>query len=236
MTHFLAFAALAAHMPDPKIEDVFQRSFRDAYFVATIDMAKQSELVKIRKEFGTQYRFKETKVWLKEPHKIRLEAKVDDTLVIYLINGTKKQFKVPRVNMSQVEDVADAPGKRQTFLDFGIMTSTMFSDPFSSDFIRVDRQSGELVFDIIFKKRYEYNTRHRVWIDAAKKYTTKREWFAQEGFQLATFFYTDPINLGGVWFPTKCTVKNVEGKVAGITSYKKVAINAGIAESLFEIK
>jgi hypothetical protein len=112
----------------------------------------------------------------------------------------------------------------------------MFTDPFAAEFLRLDRSNGDYVFDITFKKHYEYHSRHRVWIDPVKKYTTKREWFAHDGYQLATFFYSEPVNLSGIWFPTKCTVRNVEGKVAGVTSYKKVVLNGGVAESLFEIK
>ena len=50
---------------------------------------------------------------------------------------------------------------------------------------------------------------------------------------MATFIYENPKNEGGVWFPTKCTVKNVEDKVAGITEYQRMAINKGIDDAMF---
>jgi outer membrane lipoprotein-sorting protein len=237
MTTLLALTTLAIGIADPSIDDIVQKNLHDASFLAKIDMMSQKELVKIKKDFGTSYRIKETKFWIKDPHKIRAEAKVQDTQVIYVVNGPKRYAKVPRTGFVFTENNDDAPGKRQTFLDFGVMTSSMFSDPFEAKFVRTDRATGDYVFDITYNdKKYNDTSRHRVWVDPQKRYTTKREWYSQGGKQLAIFYYENVVNQDGVWMPTKVTVKNVEGKVGGITSYANLKVNEGIDESLFKIK
>lgn len=237
MSIFATLPLLAIHAADPTISDICQPGFRDAYLIARVDKADQKELTKIKKNFGTQYRVKQTKFWVKEPHRIRMEANVEDTTVLYIEVGPTKFFRIPRINVVQKVDVKDEPGKRQSLMDFGILTSSLFQDPFAAKFVRIDRATNDYVFDITYKNPpYTDKSRHRVWVDPQKRYTTKREWYAQSGKQLATFFYDDPIQENGAWIATKLTVKNIEGKVAAVISYVDVQLNKGIDESMFKFK
>lgn len=215
-------------------QDIVQKGFQDASFTAKAVKGIQKELQKINKEFAYSYRFDYMDAKVKEPHKIRLESVVEDTRVLYVINGTKKFYNLGN-RLKGTDDVSKSPGKRQTLLDFGILTPAMFQDPFTAKFLRVDRDSGDLVFDLTYQTpKYDDTSRHRVWIDKSKRYITKRVWFNQEGGQLATFIYENPKSKDGVWFPTRCTVKNNDDKVAGVTEYTKMEINSGLADSLFK--
>ena len=231
MLHLTTLAAVAlAGQANPDWNDIVQKNFRDAFFVAKVVRGNQAELKKINGDFAYSYRFTTTTARVKEPFKMRLEAVVEDAKLLYIINGAKKHYNVDN-KLKGVDDVSKAPGKRQTTLDFGILTPSLFDDLFVAKFVRTDRESGNWIFDITYSKND--NSRHRVWVDKDKKYITRRAWFNQEGLQLATFIYENPKNEGGVWFPTKCTVKNVEDKVAGITEYQRMAINKGIDDAMF---
>lgn len=238
MNTLLAMAGLLATAQNsPSIDDVLQRSFRDATMTGRFEQVNQRELVKINKDFGTQYRVNSTKVWIKDPHKLRIESKVNDTAVLYIYNGPIRKWSVPRSRLNGTENNSDSPGKRQTFLDFGVLTPALFEDPFTAKFVRVDRASGDYVFDLTYKRpKYSDTSRHRVWVDPQKKFTTKREWYNQGGRQLATFIYENPVNNGSAWLPTRITVRNVEGKVAAVTLYDSVQINTGLADSLFAVR
>lgn len=214
-------------------QDIVQKGFKDATFEARAVKGNQKELQKINKEFAYSYRFDSMSAKVKEPHMLRLESVVDDTKLLYIMNGTKKYFNVGN-RLKGTDDVSRSPGKRQTIMDFGVLTPSLFSDPFKATFIRVDRESGDLVFDLTYQSKYDDTSRHRVWVDKTKKYITKRVWFNQEGVQLATFLYDNPKNEDGVWFPTRCTVKNSDDKVAGITEYTKMSLNKGLPDSLFK--
>ncbi|MCH8979933.1 MAG: hypothetical protein IH945_11935, partial [Armatimonadetes bacterium] len=116
----LIAASLA--LQDPVIEDVMQTGLRTVSFTAEVGRAKQSELRKINQDFAQSFRFKKLDVWLKEPFKVRLESKVDDTSIVMVINGPNKLYRIPRANIRLKEDLSKDPGKRQTAFDFGLIT------------------------------------------------------------------------------------------------------------------
>lgn len=229
----IALLTLAAA---PTLDDIVSPGFRDAAFTARVTKAAQSELGKINKDFANSYRFSSTKVFVKEPFMLRLEATVDDTDILFILNGTTRVVRVPRARISQRENLSKSPGKRQTLLDFGLLTDSMFKGLFEAKYVRTDRATGDFVFDITYLKAFDDTSRSRVWVDPAKRYVTKREWYSQPGRQLATFLYENPVKQGSTWFPTRLTVKNVDNRVAGVTDYVGVKLNAGLSDNLFNTK
>jgi len=238
MTFLLsAFSLFSAVTADIDASDIVQRSFKDATFDLKVVQANFNELKKIDDDFDKQYRLKSTKVSVREPLMLRLETKIDDTTVMYIVNGFKRIFRVPRANINSKEDLKDAPGKIQTSMDFGIITPNVLSSLFEAKYLRTDRATGQYVFDLTYKKpRFSDTSRHRVWIDPDKRFTVKREVYNQYGRQLSTFYYDKPEQESGVWIPTRVTVKNVEGKVGAVSEVVSLKVNTGLPESLFAIK
>lgn len=233
MTTIFALVALAPAFQSNKIDAYVQTGFRDASFTAKVLKKDQAELKKINDDFGQAYRFANTNVRLKEPFKLRLDASVEDTTVTYVINGTQQHFKVARLGLNKKENLSKDPGRRQTPLDFGILTPSLFTDLFDAKFVRVDRATNDVVFDLTYQTRYKDKTRFRIWVDQDKKYITKREWYSRKGRMVATFYYESPVSEGGATFPTKQTVKNGDDIVAGMTSYNGVRLNQGIGDDVF---
>jgi len=232
----LALAAMTIAAPAaPQIEDYAQKDLKDATFVARKVQASQRELYKINADFGTSYKFDQIRFQYKEPLKLRLEGTVEETSVLYILNGPSQIMRVPRLRVNTKQNLADAPGRRQTPLDFGVLTPSLFKNLFEGKFVRNDRATGDLVFDLTYQDRVNDNSRHRVWIDKDKGIVNKREWYNQYNRQLATFSYDAPQSVGGVWLPTRMTVRNVENKVAAITKYDTVKVNTGLSDSLFDV-
>ncbi len=228
----LAITGLAA----PSIDDVWQSNLRDATFTGVVQSASQRELKKINKDFAQSYRFSTANVRLEEPFKVRVDSKVDDMDIVFVVNGPTKRTRVPRAKINVREDVSRAPGKRQTALDFGLLTPSLFRNFFQAKYVRTDRKTGDYVFDLTYVRELNDDTRHRIWVDPQKRVVTKREWYTQlGGYLLATFSYTEHKQVSGVWFPTKLTVANADGKVAGSTLYRNIAINQGIDNDLFSV-
>lgn len=229
-----ALAALLA-FPQTSIVPYTQGALKDVMFVADVKIGRQAELRKIGKDFGIAYAADNVTVQLKDTFKVRTEMNYQDTKVVYVINGGRKAFQVPRLPR-QTEDVADAPGKQQNVFDFGLVTPALFTNFFDAKFVRNDRASGDVVFDLTYDKgRYQDTTRYRVWIDPDKKFVTKKEWFGQDGNLRATFLFEAPTQIGGVWVPTRATVMNAEGKLAGQLNYTKFKVNTNLPESLFKV-
>ncbi|MBS1721615.1 MAG: outer membrane lipoprotein-sorting protein [Armatimonadetes bacterium] len=232
----LALSVIAA--PEQSISSYVQSKFQDVAFTAKVGSANQKELAKINQDFAKSYRFKSSNVWLKEPMKLRMESRVEDTDIFFIVNGGHKLVRVPRANINQRDDVSKAPGKRQTPLDFGLLTPSLFNSFFTAKYVRTESHgdlSGDLVFDLTYITSLDDSSRHRVWVDPKMKFTTKREWYSQAGFLMATFLYENPKESDGVWMPTKATVKNADGKVGGTTAYLNIRVNQGIADSMFKV-
>jgi len=231
----LTLLSLIVAQSPVRIESVIPNNFRSAEFTAVKTSGNQKELAKINEDFGMSYRFSRTKVTIKEPFMLRLEGKVEDTSAVFVTNGTRKMFKAPRSKLSIKDNTANSPGKRQTVLDFGLVVPSLFTELFDAKFVRTDR-SGLAVFDLLYKAKYDYKQRHRVFMDTEKKVPVKREWYAQDGRLMATFFYSGFVQDGGLYFPTTYEVKNADNVVAGGIKYQGLKLNGSVSDSLFEIK
>ncbi|MBL8088179.1 MAG: hypothetical protein JNM85_08945 [Chthonomonas sp.] len=230
-------AALLLTQTPRSISELLPTNFKTATFVTKKVSANQKELATINKDFGMSYRFDSMTVSVKEPHKLRLEAKVQDSSFLFIVNGTTKLVRAPRAKISIKDDVSTEPGKRQTVFDFGILTPALMQDLFTASFVRMDRETGDAVYDLFYKSNMKDATRHRVWISPSKKVITKREWYSQFGDKrlMATMIYGNFTQKGGGYFPTVYTVKSASGKVAGVLEFERVTVNEPLADSLFSV-
>lgn len=228
--------SLASSTLAQSIDEFVQTGFRDASFTVVAVSRNERELSKINKDFALATKVQTGQVRLKAPFLIRMESTVDDTRIVYVFNGARRLIRLPNSNIAHRDNFANAPGKRQTSLDFGILTSALFKDLFQAKFVRVDRASGHHVFDLTYVPALGDGTRHRVWIDKERRFMTRREWYSQiDGRLMATFAYEEPLTQGGVTIPTRITVRNADNKVAGITAYRDVRLNSGLDDSLFKV-
>jgi len=235
MTTVLTAAAIVALGQSRSISDYVQANLKDLTFTAKVGDAAQKELAKINEDFAKSYRIKTTVVRLKEPMKLRVESELDpDNKVVMILNGATQLYRYPRAGLSGKQNLAKSPGKRQTFLDFGLLTPGLFKDFYVPAFVRMDRETGLAVFDLTFPKALDDTSRQRLFIDPQKHYIVKREWYAQEGNLRAVFQYDKPVQTGGVWVPTRTTVYNAERKMAGVTNYVGVKANSGLGDELFK--
>ncbi len=92
-----------------------------------------------------------------------------------------------------------------------------------------------MVFDIAFKAsdNYKDTSHQRITVDSAKHFVLKREWFGQDGKLRATFVYSEPTQISGVWLPTDMKVSNADGQLAGETKAKEIKVNQGLDDKLF---
>lgn len=234
----LLLAVGAALAPEQSINSYVSNSFKDMAFTAKVGSANQKELAKINQDFAKSYRFKSSNVWLKEPMKLRMEARVEDTDIFFIVNGGKKLIKIPRAKIDTKDDVSKAPGKRQTPLDFGLLTPSLFNNFFQAKFVRTEGSGdykGYGVFDLTYVPSLDDSSRHRVWVSSKSKFTAKREWYSQQGYLMATFIFDQPKEFGSVTIPTHMSVRNADGKTGGTSSYSNVRVNIGLDDSLFKI-
>jgi len=217
------------------IQSYVQNGFRDVSLTARVQSGNQRELTKISKDFGFSYRFSYTNLSVKEPFRFRAESMLDDTKLTVIQNGMTEKFNTPIYHGTQ--NLSKAPGRVHTPLELGILTPSMFDDFMTARFVRMDRATGNAVFDITFVPRLDDTSRFRVWIDPQKKYTTRREWYGQgKGNLKATFIYDEPREFNGVWLPTRSSVRNADNIAAGSLTYQNVKVNQDLSDALFKVK
>lgn len=223
---------------NPTIGSVAATNLKDVKFTWVVENANQRELAKINRDFANSMRFKTSMVEMEEPFKLRMESTVEDSTVIFIVNGPKKLIKIPRTGLTQREDVSGAPGKRQTFFDFGLLTPSLFQNYFTGTFVRNETRgdlSGLAVFDVKYVPSLNDKTRHRIWVDKTKKVVIKREWYGQDGVLKATFRLGAHTQSNGSWIPTRITVYNADNAVAGSSRFENVVANRGIDDARFNV-
>lgn len=230
------YAALLLSPQATSIDRYVQANLRDASFTARVERSTPAELRKINRDFAASYRFTSMNVQMKEPFKLRLTTTVEDMDVTFVMNGARRVVRTDR-GLGTNENLANSPGKRQTAFDFGLLTPGLFDDFFTARFIRMDRTTGNAVFDVTYvKPKFDDTSRHRIWVDTTRKIVTKREWYNQQDVLMAIFTYENHQQVNGVWLPTRLTVRNAEGKFAGSTVYSNLRVNTGLSDDLFRVR
>ncbi|MCS7190117.1 MAG: hypothetical protein NZ843_00790, partial [Fimbriimonadales bacterium] len=183
-----------------------QDKLRDLQMEARAEGVRLGELRKINKDFANAYRFRRMLVQYKEPLKLRLESEVQGQKIIYILNGGQKLVIAPRQRVR--EDVTNAPGKRQTPLDFGFITPAL-ARLLDAKFLREERENGTLLLVYELTWGYTQDTaRHIVWIDPERRYLVRRHWHSF-GIYRARFEYKEPVQAApGIWIPSKVEVYN----------------------------
>ena len=114
--------ALVGGFQSKDIESYCQPGLRDLAFTGKVVKAKVSEAAKIDNDYKRNLSFQNFKVVAKEPFKLRLDMQADDTTFVYLVNGNTQVTRIPKLKINQKVDVTNEPGRKQTFLEFGMLT------------------------------------------------------------------------------------------------------------------
>lgn len=217
---------------------------------ATVQITRcdSKELEKISLDFQRTYQFqdmlRDVTLEYKQPDKMRISGKnaiLGKASIV--MNGALRCFQVPRSfrlggkSGPKVEDLKDAPGKRQSLLEYGGLLAPATLDYMQGKFVRQETLDGQplSVFDLTYKG-VTGGSHYRAWFDPKTRLTVKREWYGMDGKLKATFYYQEPHEVAeGVWLPAKVEVKNADGVSAAITTIDNVKINQGLADDLFTI-
>jgi len=232
----LLLTPLGLAAPDThEIDHYIQDKLKDLQMSVKSDSVRLGELRKINEDFANAYRFKTMQAYYKEPLMMRLESEVMSRKLTYILNGGIKLVSAPGKKIR--EDVSNSPGKRQTLMDFGLLTPALMKQ-MRARFLKEDKLNGKamFVFELGWAKGDDNTTRHHVWIDPQTKVTMKRVWYDRLGKLAATFEYKDPVEAApGIWVPTKVEVYNSSNRFGGRTVQSNIQVNKGLSESLFTL-
>ena len=231
--YFLAMSLRLVTIQQESIDNYVQTALDDLSFVAKVVKGDQTELKKINRDFGQSYRFEKTQLSFKPPFMVRAESKVEDSSVAYILNGTSLVYKLGGFKTSQ--NLANKPGRRQSTLDIGVLSKGLIHRLYEAKYVETSADKS-VVYDLTFCQADIDKSRQRIYLDSNLKVILKREWFNQEGKQIATFLYSQPKQFANCWIPTHMEVLNSDGIVAGQTDYQEIKVNSGLSDTLFQSK
>ncbi|MHB0913381.1 MAG: outer membrane lipoprotein-sorting protein [Armatimonadota bacterium] len=231
----LAVIALPAGSADvrAKVRDATD-GFKDIRLTCKVLQANQKELKKIGKDFPKSYEFKSSKVLFKAPDKMKMEGKLGVVKVRMVINGDQKAIVVPAVHYSDKENIAGEPHKRQTELDIGIVTESLWKD---YRVIDTDEEKGSdgPIYRITYVRTNATDKKQVAWIDARTLKLLKVDKYESDGKLESRYLYMKHQKVGCIWVPTRIEVYNCDNKLAGVTAYEDIKVNTGIPDSEFRL-
>jgi len=205
---------------------------QDKLMDLSADVAQQTanrrELERISRDFANAYRISQLSIQYREPLMMRLDSRVGVVPVRFIINGNRRRMQAGPVR--DTEDITNAPGKRNSLFDLGIITPA-FAKLIELRFLRTEGNTP--VYEMTWASGRD-TSKHVIWFDTRTRLITKRQWYAQSGFLRATFEYKNPVEVQpGIWVPSSAEAYNAQGRLGGTTRYTRVRVNEGIPASEF---
>jgi len=211
------------------------RGFKDVTLTCKVLYADHAELKKIGKDFNKSYEFKSTTVRFKSPDKMKMEGKLGLIKAVVVINGDRKATIIPTIHYSKKENIRDEPHKRQTDIDIGIVTESLWRDYIMLDNAE-ERGPNGAVYKLTFVRENARDKKHVCWVDARTLKLLKVEKYEGDGSLKSRYIYSKHSLVDGlIWVPGRIDVYNQHGKLAGTTAYENIRVNTGIPDSVFRI-
>jgi hypothetical protein len=209
------------------------QNLKDITVVCKVGYADLKELRKIGDDFSRSYEIKRTTVRFKSPDKLRIDGKLGLIKMAMIINGDQKGFHFP-IRGWQRENIKDEPHKRQSDLDIGVVSETLWKDYIVLD---ADKEKGAdgPVYRIVFARENARKKKHICWVDTETCKLLKLQRLESDGSVIATYVYSGHKCVDGIWVPTRTDVYNGDGKLGGTTFYENIRVNTGIPDSQFKM-
>ena len=218
------------------LRDFTQPDLRDFTASAVIVQKNDAVLHKIGRSFAQGYRVRESLIRFKEPLKLRVDAKAGFLSVRYVINGNRKATAVPGLHINKVKDITGRPGEAQGMLDSGILTPSFLANAVASRFVGRQELEGQTVPVFEFWYTADKLSRHHLlWIDPEKRIILRHDVDDRFGHPWVRYVLKQPIQVVGIWVPTRLEVYSADGHLAAVTRYASVKVNTGLSESLFRL-
>jgi hypothetical protein len=218
------------------LRDFVQTDLRDFTASGVLVQKNDAVLNKIGRNFAQGYRVRESLIWYKEPLKLRVDAKAGFLSVRYVINGDRKATQVPALHINKVKSIVGHPGEAQGMLDSGVLTPAFLANSVASRFVGRQELDGHTVPVFEFWYTADKLSRHHLlWIDPEKRIILRHDVDDRHGHPWVRYVWKQPIQVGGIWVPTRLEVYSGDGHLAAVTRYTGVKANTGLSESLFRL-
>jgi outer membrane lipoprotein-sorting protein len=224
-------AGLAAHAAVTLEE--YATPIKDVTCQSVIVSRDMDALKKISNEFAQSYRFAESTMYYKEPHKFRVDSKAGIVGVKYVINGNRKVLKAGVINKRW--DISKDPGQRQSAITIGLVTAGwagLLDNSYLGD--KTINGTRTVLFESHFKGQ-PTGSYYKLYIDPERRYVVRSEQFHGDGKLKVSMNFLNPKKVNGHWVPTQTKVYNPQGQLGAVTELRNVRVNSGLDDDLFAL-
>jgi hypothetical protein len=226
--------SIAPVRAEETLRDFAQPELRDFTASGAIVQKNNAVLQQIGRNFAQGYRVRESLIRYKEPMKLRVDAKAGFLSVRYIIDGNRKATQVPMLHINKVKDITGHPGEGQGMLDSGIITPSFLAHGVALRFVGRKELDGHPVPVFEFWYTADKLSRHHLlWMDPEKRIILRHDVDDRHGHPWVRYMLKQPIQVAGVWVPTRLEVYSEDGHLAAVTRYTGVKVNSGLSDSLF---
>lgn len=208
------------------------RNFHDLTMNVRIAYSNQEVLEDIGKDFGLAYKFRDSKLFFKMPDMFKMTARAGFVNVTYIITGNIKRIEAGIIR--KTEDISKAPHKKQTVLDVGVVSDSIWDD-FIVDGVKKETYEGKPVYVIEMHLSNSPLKKEFIWVDAHDFRLLKREKYEADHSLRMRFVYSKHKRYkDAVWIPSEVRAYDGKGRLGGTSVYSNIKVNTGLTKSDFE--
>jgi len=208
--------------------------FKDVVVHARVTYANAKALSEISKDMPRSYNVKSSTLSFKYPDKMRMEGRVSVIKAVMIINGDMKAIVIPGIHVISKRSIKGQPHMRQTELDLGILTRSLWNDYIVRSAEAEDSANGS-VYKIVFVRSNALRRNLVVWADEKSLKMLKLEKHDEDGSMKVRYVFSDHHRVNGIWVPGRIDVYNRQGKLGATSMYEDIRVNSGLPDSLFKI-
>lgn len=207
--------------------------FKDASFELAVVEKNMEVIENVDSNMARMYEFKNARIYLKEPDKLRTEGKLGMVKFEYIINDGRKIIRAPMLKIRKESNYKGNPGKLSDALDFGILTPSLWAvrrlevvdDPAAAAAgqTKIRLRWGDAAMSVL------------LWVDNKElslKRMEKRD--GDDRLKIAVVYSNHRRPHGAPWIPTRADVFAPDGAKIGASEASDLKVNSGLADTLFK--
>jgi outer membrane lipoprotein-sorting protein len=232
---WLCFTAVPTHADPNELETVRLIASRLSDLTATaVARDVNSKEITRLKQSAQVLQFKRLQFFYKLPDKFRVDSRFREMFRVSMVqNGDRKTVRTS-LGLRRSRNVADDPAKKQSPLDFGLLSSGLWND-YRVQVLSEETYEGALCLvlrlTLIEDPAYGH---HKLWLDRKTLRILRRERYNGEGALKVSYLFKQPeLSGSGLWYSRRIELYSPTGHFVGALELQDVRINQGVTDELF---
>jgi hypothetical protein len=209
--------------------------YKDLSLSARVVFADKKVLKGIGKDFPKSFEIENTNAQFKFPDKMKASGKLGMIGIAVITNGGWRYYRVPSLKINKKVDISNKPEQRQSDLDLGVLSDTLWREWVIINAEKIDTRSGDQ-YKVTICRTTMRDAKSVCYIEAKTLKLLRIDKYHENygALQVSYVFSGHTYEANAIWVPKRADVYNASGKLAASTAYENIRVNSGIPDSAFE--